>query len=104
MARQHHTPLIVEDITHFLKEHKETKIRSTVTGSSDFQWELPQETPRRVSIPPRHRRRHRLEAHVMSITSGETRRSSIFDSVESSSSASSALPGYVFAAYSCILP
>ncbi|KAF3058785.1 hypothetical protein CFAM422_011934 [Trichoderma lentiforme] len=93
MARQQHIPLVVEDITHFLKEHKETKVRSTVTGSSDFQWELPQETPRRVSIPPRHRRRHRLEAHVMSITSGETRRSSIFDSVESSSSASSALPG-----------
>ncbi|KAK0756721.1 hypothetical protein N5P37_010877 [Trichoderma harzianum] len=75
MAGQQHIPLVVGDITHFLKEHRETKIRSTVLGSSDFQLEQLQET------------------HVMSITSGETRHSSIFDPVESSSSVSSALPG-----------
>ncbi|KAL5089999.1 hypothetical protein Trisim1_004832 [Trichoderma cf. simile WF8] len=93
MAGQHHIPS-AEDITHFLEEHQETRIRSTVIGSSDFgRLELLQGTPRRVSTPSRHRRRYRPEIPIMSITSGETRLSSIFDSVESSSSASSALPG-----------
>ncbi|KAL7955454.1 hypothetical protein V8C34DRAFT_291554 [Trichoderma compactum] len=67
-----------EDINRFLEQLEETRIRSTVTGSSDFQLETP---------------RRRPEAHVMSITSGETHHYSIFDPVESSSSISSVLPG-----------
>ncbi|KAK4061596.1 uncharacterized protein Triagg1_10225 [Trichoderma aggressivum f. europaeum] len=88
MEGQQHIPS-AEDITRFLEELEETRIRSTVIGSSDFG----QLEPRRVSIPSRHRRHRRPEPHVMSITSGETRRSSIFDPVESSSSISSVLPG-----------
>ncbi|KAL6691976.1 hypothetical protein J3F84DRAFT_146640 [Trichoderma pleuroticola] len=92
-GQQQHIPS-AEDITRFLEELEETRIRSTVIGSSEFgQLEQRQETPRRVSISSQHRRRRRPEPHVMSITSGDTRRSSIFDSVESSSSISSALPG-----------
>ena len=104
MEGQHN--LSVEDITRFLEKHQETKIRSTVLGSSEFgQLELRRETPRRVSLSSKHRRRRRRrpETQVMSITSGDTRRSSIFDSVESSSSTSSVLPGYVLVAFSCFL-
>ncbi|KAM6483100.1 hypothetical protein HDV62DRAFT_343592 [Trichoderma sp. SZMC 28011] len=91
MEGQPHIPS-AEDINRFLDKHKETKIHSTVIGSSDFQLEKRQETPCRVSNSSRHRRRRRPEARIMSTTSGETRHSSIFDPVESSSSVSSALP------------
>ncbi|KAL7909956.1 hypothetical protein GGI35DRAFT_349710 [Trichoderma velutinum] len=86
---------LLESIPHFLEEYQETKIRSMVLGSSDFgQLELPHETPQRISISSKHPHCCRLETQInMSITSGDTLHSSIFDSAESSSSKSSVLPG-----------
>ncbi|KAL7930070.1 hypothetical protein V8C35DRAFT_314023 [Trichoderma chlorosporum] len=84
----------VDEIYGVLQKLEESKIRTVATGSSDFtRLELHRRTPRRVSNSSEHPRR-RQETNVSSITSGETRQSSIFDSVETSSSiSSSALPG-----------
>ncbi|KAL7948230.1 hypothetical protein V8C42DRAFT_313861 [Trichoderma barbatum] len=83
-----------EHINCFLQGHEEKKAQCMATGSSDFtQLRLHQETPWRASTSSGDSRRRPSEAHVSSIASGETRRSSIFDSIESSSSTTSVLPG-----------
>ncbi|EHK18714.1 uncharacterized protein TRIVIDRAFT_66752 [Trichoderma virens Gv29-8] len=92
MAPQRRNSL-TEDIYRFLQELEENKIRSTATGSSEFTpLRVRPETPRRASISSQDARRL-PETDVLSITSGETPRSSIFDPIESSSSISSVLPG-----------
>ncbi|KAL6889890.1 hypothetical protein HDV57DRAFT_346895 [Trichoderma longibrachiatum] len=93
MAAPRQEPLL-EDIYGFLQGHQEKKFRSTATGSSEYtHLELFPKAPRDALTLSEDSRSHPSETHVSSVASGETRRSSIFDTPGYSSSTSSVLPG-----------
>ncbi|KAH0495483.1 hypothetical protein TgHK011_009032 [Trichoderma gracile] len=93
MAAPRQEPL-TEDIYGFLQGHQEKKARSTATGSSEYtHLELLPKAPRHALTLSEDSRSHPSETHVSSVASGESRRSSVFDTPGYSSSASSVPPG-----------
>ncbi|KAL6860964.1 hypothetical protein J3F83DRAFT_310134 [Trichoderma novae-zelandiae] len=93
MAAPRQEPL-AEDIYEFLQGHQEMRVQSTVTGSSEYTLlDLLPKAPRHAFTLSEDSRSHPSETHVSSVASGESRRSSIFDSPGYSSSTSSVPPG-----------